>query len=129
MAKLSITRLPDTAKLLATNAGQELSDLIDYVNQMASEVIRALRGGLTLSENVACKFFEVSLKHDTANVVSTDGRTPVGLFVVKVGSLTYGVDSLSWWIDSDSKLQVKPFYKPVPPSAEVSQKVTLVILF
>lgn len=129
MAKLSVTRLLDASRMLTTDAGKQLRDLIDYVNNVSSEVVRALRGGLTFSDNFSCKFAEVTLTHNVANILNTDGRTPVGIFPVRVNSSTYGIDAVSWWVDSSANVQIRPLFTPAPPASDVAQKVTLVILF
>jgi hypothetical protein len=129
MAKLSVTRLFDATKVLSTKAGEELADLIDYVNTTTSEIIRALRNGLTFSDNFACITPTVSLKHDTEQVISTDGKTPVNVLVGKVGVAKFSVDRFGWYINSSNQLVCKIFYSPVPSSTEDTQSVNLIILF
>lgn len=128
MARLSVTRLLDTAKLLATTAGSQLTDLIEYTNNTFSEVIRALRNGLTFRDNFDAFEREFSLKHDTEGPVFTNSRTPRGIFVMQVVSGMYA-GQVAWRIDERAQVLVKPTFSPTPAAGSETQTVRLLITF
>ena len=64
--KLTITRVLETAKVLATEAGQQIGDFISYMAEFVDQVVRALRNGLTFKDNFDCEVRLVSLLHNTA---------------------------------------------------------------
>lgn len=124
--KITVSRLLETAKLLQTEAGQQLSELIDYVNTGFEQIVRALRNGLTFSDNVNCKVSTVDLTHNVEQVVNSDSKTPFGIIPIRTLSTTTGIDSLAWYIDTSGRLVVKAGFTGAPSGV---QKVTLIILF
>lgn len=127
MAKLTVSRLLETSRLLATQAGQQLSELITYTNDTTEQIIRALRQGLTVDDNFNALSATLSLQHNTEQIVDTSGRTPSYVIVGRVVSSSVGVDAFTWYIDNNNRLVVKVgFTTPVPTSAV---NVTVIIFF
>jgi hypothetical protein len=124
--KITLSRLLETAKLLQTEAGQQLSDLIEYVNTGFEQIVRALRNGLTFGDNFNCKIATIDLTHNTLQAVNSDSKTPIGIIPIRTLSTTTGVDSFIWYIDQGGQLQVKAGFVGSPSGV---QKVTLIILF
>jgi hypothetical protein len=124
--RLAIGRLLETSKLINTKAGAELADFITYMSDFAEQVIRALNNGLTFGENSNAKVVKASLRHDTEQVIGTDGRSPVGIFPVRVHSSTTGVDQFSWYFNSSGQPVVKV---ALVGSPSATTDVSLVILF
>lgn len=124
--KLSVTRLLETAKLLQTEAGKQLSELIDYTNNTFEQLIRALRNGLTFGDNFNAKVSTVELTNNVYQAVNTDGKTPIGIFCVRVVSTSVGMDSLAWYVNDKGSTQVNMTFTGAPTTA---QKVVLIILF
>lgn len=126
MAKLSISRLLEASKLLQTKSGQELQELIGFVNNLADKTIGALRQGLTFEDNFNCKISLVTLKHDVEQRINSDDRQIFGIFPVRCTSTTTAVTSLVWYINSSNQLIVKAQFAGAPADLV---ETTLVILF
>jgi hypothetical protein len=107
MAKLSISRLLETSKLLSTKAGQELREALVYLNDLADQVLRALRQGLTFEDNFKCTIVTVSLQNNVESVVYTDNQNIFGVLPIRVISTSYGIDSTLWFKNSNNELVVK----------------------
>lgn len=124
--KLSISRILETSRALATEPGKELSDFISYVAQLSEQVIRALNGRLTFADNFNAKVATYELTTGVEAVISTDGKTPIGIFPIRTVTSLYGVDSFLWYIDGMSNVKVKATFTGSPTSAV---QTSLVILF
>jgi len=126
MAKITISRLLETSRILTSKAGQELQDFITYVAELAEQTLRNLRNGLTFQDNFSCKVSTVSITHNVAQEINTDGKTPTGIIPIRVVSATTGLDSFSWYLNAKGKLEVKATFTGAPTNAI---DTTLVILF
>ena len=105
--KITLSRIFETSKALATAPGQELQDFINFVAEMSEQVLRALRNGLTFEDNLRCQTPRLSLKHGTEQVVNTQGKVPKRVMVTRVYSTQYGFDSFIWYVDNNNQLTVK----------------------
>ena len=126
MAKISVTRLLETAKLLATEAGSQLAELIDYTNNTFEQIIRALRNNLSFADNFNAKVATVELTHNVNQVINADGKTPTGILPSRVFSTTTGIDSFAWYVSDKGEVNAKATFTGAPTTA---QKVVLIILF
>ena len=126
MAKLSIQRLLEASKLKATEAGQQLGELIDFVNTMADQLVRALRNGLTFQDNFNCLVSTLELKDGISSVVNTGGKRPYGIIPIRVVSESESVASLVWSIDQSDQTNVTVSFTGSPTE---KQLVTVIILF
>lgn len=125
MAKYNLSRLLETTQLLATEAGSQLKDLVSYVAEMAENVARLLRNGLTFADNVACEVKTFTVKHNVEAQIGAS-KTVIGMWPIRVDSTSTGLDSFAWYYDQGGRLTLKAGFTGAPASA---QKVTLVILF
>lgn len=126
MAKLSISRLLETSKLLSTKAGQELQEALTYLNDLADQVLRALRQGLTFEDNFKCKVVTVTLQNDVEQVVFSDQQQIFGVLPIRAISTQYGIASSLWFKNNNNELVVKIGFSG-SPTAAVS--VVLIILY
>jgi hypothetical protein len=126
MAKLGIQRLLEASKLKATEAGQQLGELIDFVNDLADNFVRALRNGLTFQDNFNCLVSTVSVKHGESTVVNTGGKRPYGIIPIRVVSESESISSLSWYIDQSNRTNLSVSFTGAPSEA---QSVVIIILF
>ena len=125
MAKITLTRLLETAQLLATEAGQQLAQFITYMSEHVEQTTRALQGGLSFADNFACERKIVSLKHNVAQLVSA--KKPVeDILATRVFSSVHGLDSFAWYYDSGGRLTVKATFTGAPSG---SLDVRLVLFF
>jgi len=123
--KISVTRLLDTAKLMATKLGQDAPGFISYISEFCEQTIRALRNGLTFADNFLGEQKTVSLLHGIAQVVSSKQRV-IGIIPIRVVSQTHGLSSFGWYYDDQGELTVKISYDADPA---VALDVSLVLLF
>lgn len=131
MPRVNLNRLLDTSKFLATKAGQELTEFITYVSDLSAEFVRCLRNGLTFADNFACKVSTISLQHNVATVINTDGKRPIGIIPLRAEaaqSANSGWSEFDWYIDASGQTTVKILFAG-SPAASVQISVTLVILF
>ena len=126
MAKITISRLFELSKALATDAGDALKEPLTYLADFAEQTIRNLKNGLTFSDNFACKVATLSLTSGVASVVNTDGKTPTDILVTRVVSSANRLDSFGWWVTDSGETKVNATFTGSPTSALT---VRLVIFF
>jgi len=126
VAKLSISRLLEASKLLQTKAGQELQELITFVNDLANQIVLALRQGLTFEDNFKCKVVSVTLTHNTVQTINSDSKQIFSVMPARVVSTTTAVTSFIWYINSAEELTVNAQFLGAPTDP---QTVKLIIFF
>lgn len=134
MAKLTVSRLLEVSKLLSTEAGQQLQELITFTNDISDQTIRALRQGLTFDDNVNSKTATITLKDSTEQIVDTGGKTPWSVTVSRVISTVYGVGEWYWYMNNSGQLVVKikfavPITSPVTAVPTSALSVVVLMLF
>ncbi len=134
MAKLTVSRLLEVSKLLSTEAGQQLQELITFVNDISDQTIRALRQGLTFDDNVNSKTATITLKDQTEQIVDTGGKTPWSVIPSRVISTVYGIAEFYWYMNNSGQLVVKikyavPITSPVTAAPASSLSVVVLMLF
>lgn len=117
--KLSIPKLLETSKLLSTEAGQQLADLISYVSITLSQLIQSLRGGLTFEDNFDCLIQTVSLTHNISQVINRGSlsKTVSSVVPMQAISTSTAITCLVWYLDSSNSLVVTPQFFGSPTSA------------
>lgn len=123
--KLTITRLLETSKFLATEVGQAIPSFFDYMAEFVEQVTRSLRRGLTFTDNFDCEVKTVSLAHNAEQVVSAT-KTVVGVVPLRVISKTSGISSLVWYYSDQGSLVLKASFSDAPTD---SKSVVIVLLF
>lgn len=123
--KITLTRLLETSKYLATEVGQAIPGFFDYMAEFVEQVTRSLRSGLTFSDNFDCEVKTVTLKHNTEQIVSAT-KSVFGILPVRVVSQGTGIESFAWWYNDQGTLTVKAAFTGAPTAA---QSVVLVVLF
>ncbi len=124
--KITVTRLLEATKYLATQFGQEAPDFFSYMSEFVDNCVRALRNGLTFADNFDATIKPLTLTHNTAQVITlATGKTAVGILPLRVVSTTTGLDSLAWYYDQQNRLTVKAAFTGAPTDA---QQVLLAIL-
>ena len=125
--KITLSRVFETSRALATSAGQELSDFIDFTAQMSEQVLRALRNGLTLEDNVRCLTQRVTLESDKHQQVATGGKLPNKVLVTRIYSLTNGLSGFLWYVDNQNRLNVRCTFDNSPGTNKID--VDLLIFY
>lgn len=126
MAKITLGRIFETGKALATEAGKQLADVVEFVADMSEEVLGALRNGLTFEHNFDCKVMTLELRTGVEQAVNVGAKRATGMIPVRVVSTAYALDSFLWYVDSSGTTKVKATFTGSPPSAV---QLTVVILF
>jgi hypothetical protein len=118
MAKITIQRIFETTKALATEAGQSLQDFINFNAQFAELTLRSLRNGITYSDNFDCEIKKISISHNVNLNIPTDvSRRPTEVRVRRVLDVTSSLARpLSWGFSENGKVFVRAFFDPVPTS-------------
>ena len=126
MTKVTKSRLLETSRYIATQAGQQLQDFITYVADLAENTVRALQKGIGLDDNLDVKRLTLTVKHNVETVVNTDGRKPIWIAVAQVLSSSVGVDHLTWFQNTAGDYVVKIGLTTAPTG---SFDVSLVMFF
>lgn len=122
--KITITRLLETSKLLATKVGQEIPDFFNYMGEFVEQVTRSLRSGLTFTDNFDCAIKTVSLSHEVAQVIESS-KVVTGIIPLRVYSQTYLLRDFGWYYDNQGRLTVKAGFSSSPGTALSVQLVVL----
>jgi hypothetical protein len=131
MAKFTITRLLDTARINKTDTGKQIPEFFDYMAQFVEQTVRNLRSGLTFTDNFAAEARTVTLKHATPQLI-VSAKTVVGVLVTRVQSQVYGVSCTSWYYDRNNRLTIQLRFADAlgnPPNTTDVLPVDLVLLF
>ena len=123
MAKITISRIFETSKALATESGKELSEFITYTADVIEQTLRALRNGITFQDNANCITPTINVRHYIPQTVNTDSKTPWAVWVAKSAM---PVTSFYWKIADNGSLQVTISFLSTPTT---EQEVALIILF
>jgi hypothetical protein len=124
MTQIKVSRLVEVGKILATKVGQEIPDFVQYVADLAEQVVRALRNGLSFTDNMDATFKTVSLVSGLTAAVNVGARRPVGIWPVQVVSTAHGWESFHWYIDGSGQAQVVMTFTGTPVVFTVTEAVT-----
>jgi hypothetical protein len=127
MAKISVPKILETSKLLSSKTGQELSELIQYVSTVSTQLIQSLRNGLNYEDNFDCHPTTVNLTHNMEQIVNRGStRAPKEVRARRVVSTTTAVTALIWYLDNSGNLVVKAKFDGAPVT---TQEVDLIVYF
>lgn len=126
MAKLNALKLFDVALLKGSRAAQEMGPFIEFVNQNFDSILRAMRGQLTLDENIKSQTLSVSLRHGQETTLALANTSVLGAVPVLVRHASDGLESFNLSQTSKGAWRIVPYFREA--SSEV-RDVTLVILF
>lgn len=119
MTQIKVSKILELAKFTQTEAGKQLQDFLQYVSELADQVIRILRNGITIQDNVDAKWLDVTLVTGVATVVNVGSRRAKMITVAQVVSVLYGLDAFSWYVDTDGSTKVKATLTGSPGTAQV----------
>ena len=112
--KLNIPRIFEKSKVLSTEAGQQVQELVDFVADFTEQMIRAMRNQITFADNMDAIVSEVTVPDQAETIVYTGNKTPMGIVVLKVMDKDYGVDAFRWYIDDSNQTKIWIKYTSVP---------------
>lgn len=129
MAKITISRIFETSRALATKAGAELSDVVQFVADLAEQTLRNLRNGLTYTDNFDCQSKPVYLRNGVATPVSVSGLKAVSeVRVRRFLDTRYALSSWIWYVDQNGRLTVTAGFSG-SPDANYEVPLEILILF
>lgn len=130
MAKITVSRIFELSKYLATKSGQELRDALTYMSEFAEVSLRNLRQGLTFGDNFDCTLKTVGIRSNLETTISLAGRKrPSAVWIRRVVDDTYyEVTSFGWKFNPDGDIVVKIVFTG-SPAATLEISTELLILF
>ena len=130
MAKITISRIFEISKALATKSGQELQGPLTYLSELAEVTLRNLRNGLTFYDNMDCTSRRVSVRTNTETVVSiAERKRAKRIYIDRVVNDTYYVyEKFGWKFNSAGEIVIKIVFAG-SPDANLDIDVDLVIHF
>lgn len=114
MAKVTVTKLFEYARVASTQGGKDLKEFIDFVNQNFEQVVSALVSKLSLKDNFKGEELSLTLTHAKETVANVNGSSVIGVQMMRVvtdGSTLEALTSLAWYITSDNKLALTPYFR------------------
>lgn len=123
--KITVTRILDISKALTTDLGKQIPEFFNYMAEFVEQNIRALRNGLTFADNFDCEVKNISVLHDSPQIVSAS-KTVSGVLVTRVFSQTYLIDQVLWYYDDQGRLTIRIKFDSNPGQA---LSIAVVLLF
>lgn len=127
--KPSIPRLFDAARLLATQAGQQMAELIQFCQFAFEQLIRALQNNLSFEDNFRCQVLTLTLRHQVTTKVALNG-TATGIIVTRVFPTTKSFEQMSnlpeMHFDSSGSMLLTASFVSADPTRDIN--VTVVVL-
>lgn len=130
MAKVNISRLFEVSRYLATPAGQQLKDALEYISSFATETVRNLKQGLTFGDNFDAEIKFISVLPNVETVIMPTKKGIVTQVMVRrvVDNVYYVIDSYGWKYNPSGDVVVKFGFTGSPPST-TAINVELIIFF
>lgn len=131
--KISIGKTFDTGQIIKSfkEIGVKgAEEFVTYFSDLSTQLVNALRGTLTLEENLNTLVKTVSMTDNTRFSFTLTGqnakKTPKHIIVTRAYPITNAVTSFGWQILQDGSVEVLATFNGTPTS---SVDVTLVIFF
>jgi len=128
--KLSVTKL-FSKESLANDILQKIEPLINWLNPLSEQLVRALQNKLSFADNFNCQIKELTdVLHGVTIKVTVAGINPVftvlPLSILPTGNSTLAeaVPQLAWRINDQGQLEITPYMR----SASSTQKYTVSVL-
>jgi hypothetical protein len=109
MAKLTISRIFESSKTLATKTGQEIREFVQYTCDVAEQTLRALRNGLTFQDNLKCLLKTASVTHNIPLAIDIENKSPYGILIFKItadSTANAGYTGFAWYLNSAGQLVI-----------------------
>lgn len=129
MAIINVNRVFELSKALQTKAGQELKDPLGYLSDLAENVIRILKSGITFKDNLDCEIKNIVVRENTEQIITPNSRKrPAKILVDRVIDATYySYNSFGWKFNSNGEVVVRfKFDGPPPATRDIPVVVTLI---
>ena len=120
MSKITIASVFEISKALATEAGQQLVQPLEFLSDFGEQALRALNNGINFRDNFDGEFKQVELKHGINQIVSVN-KSPVDIWVTRTFTSTNFVTSFGWFIDDDNNLTVNASFVGAPTDVVITR--------
>lgn len=125
MAKLSVARLFEVSQIATTKAFQEMQPFVEYVNQLADNLVRILVNGIGVRDNLDAQLVTLTVSADTPLSVRTN-KVPIAALLVRQNPRNPLVTGFAWDIDNDGVLRIEVTFDD---SAASQLDVTVLAIF
>lgn len=129
MTKLDLGRMLEIDQIKADQPAMQ--PFLEYMSAFCEQVLRTLRQGITLDDNLNGSSKQVNLFHDTETIVfAIPLPKPVSEVYIRrvVDNIYYQVEAFGWKYDNNGNVVVKVKFAGSPP-ANTQIKVVLAFLF
>lgn len=106
MTKLTVSRIFDVSFIANTRAFQEMKPFVEYVNQTVDNLIRIMRNGIGVQDNVDAQVLVQSLKHNTDSTVGL-GKRPLLVLLGRQAPTVPAITSFTWRLDDSNNLVLR----------------------
>lgn len=129
--KITISRLFESRIVLEALAKAKLgalNDFVTYLSDLAEQMIRALRNGLTFEDNLDCEVRSISLKHAVAQKVTIRKQNRRAKHVIPTRTIPSAnpILSFAWSLDVEDRVVMQATFAGSPSD---TVDVTVLILF
>ncbi len=131
--KLDIPRSFDTGFIRQAfqKAGIEgADDFFTYLQEFSLQIVNAIRGALTIEENLNSDVRTLELKHNVTTTIQLTTtqlkKTPKHIFPTKAVPFANSITAFNWQMDQNGFIEIHASFTGAPTSAV---QVTMVILF
>jgi hypothetical protein len=124
--KLTISNIFDYATIAATKAAQEIKPFIDHYNASIDQIVKAIKGQLTLADNFYGQQLVVELVHNVQTKVAITRPQVLGIIPLATNSTIDALDNLQSSVNQSGQLLLTAQFK-LASSTKI--KVTLFVLF
>ena len=132
MTQINISRIFDTGVALATQAGQQLNQMITFLSLALNQILLALKNGLKFEDNLYGEVKLVTLTHGKVQPITlaSANKTPKHMFVTRCYSTTEPMPMLAWYTDSSGNLTLVAYFYSVivtPTATKPTLQLQIVI--
>jgi hypothetical protein len=130
MAKITVSKIFELSKYLATKSGQELKDALIYMSEFAEVSLRNLRNGLTFADNFDCELKTALVRDNMEATISIAGKKRPAQVILRrvVSDVYYAVSKFGWKFDSQGNVIILVVFATTPAST-LDIQVELLVLF
>lgn len=103
MTKLSTNRVFETSKLLSTEAGKQLQELISYTAEFAEQTLRVLRNGVGVADQLDAQLIQAQIVSGEDTEINNN-KPPIGIFPIRVVEEGAKVGEFGWYFNDSGRV-------------------------
>lgn len=126
MTKVTVSRIFEVGQIASTKAYGELQSFIEYTNLFTDNVIRILRNGISVTDNLDATVFSVPLNSANSQKISVK-QEPIAVLVIRQSPITNPLTKFVWDMTSDKSLSLTATFTTTPtPTNPVTLKLLII---